>query len=82
MGKLSQNPLQTVVLGVVLNFDELYLQAQMDFFTKLKFCHQLVQLLSMNCPKLDFEPNRMNPVNFGPKTKDYPPPQSDSQVFR
>ena len=51
MVKLSQNPLQTVVLGVVLNFDELYLQAQMDFLTKLKFYHQL---LAMNCPELDF----------------------------
>ena len=28
MGKLSQNPLQAVVLGVILNFDDLYLQAQ------------------------------------------------------
>ena len=51
MGKLSQNPLQTVVFGVVFNFDALYLQAQMDFLTKLKFYHQL---LPMNCPELDF----------------------------
>ena len=43
MGKLSQNPLQTVVLGVVLNFDELYLQARMDFLTKLKFYHQILR---------------------------------------
>ena len=33
--KLSQNPLQIVVLGVVLNFDELYLQTQIDFVIKL-----------------------------------------------
>ena len=39
MGKLSQNPRETVVLGVVLNFDGLYLPAQMDFLTKLKFYH-------------------------------------------
>ncbi len=51
MGKLSQKPLQTVVLGVVLNFDELYLQAQMVFLSKLKFYHQI---LSMNYPDLDF----------------------------
>ena len=51
MGKLSQNPRETVVLGVVLNFDGLYLPAQMDFLTKLSFFHQL---LTMICPEPDF----------------------------
>ena len=35
----------------VSNFDELYLHAQIDFSTKLKFEHQL---LAMICPELDF----------------------------
>ena len=70
MGKLSQNPRQTVVLGVVLNFDGLYLPAQMDFLTKLKFYHQI---LSINCPELDFLHNWSYPVKTGIKTKDHPP---------
>ena len=55
----------------VFNFDDLYLQAQIDFLTKLKFCHQL---LTMICPELDFWHNWSNPVSFGTKTKDHPPP--------
>ena len=57
--------------GVVFDFDELYLLAQIDFLTKLKFYHQL---LSMNCPDLDFQHNWSIPVRFGTETKDHPPP--------
>ena len=48
---MSQNDSKSCVFEVVFNFDKLYLQAQIEFLSKLKFC---VALLPLHTSLSDF----------------------------